>query len=221
MSEETKAPTKEDVERWDEVMEEEISGYRGQQSWERINEALRGLTSAALLGTQVQGLREELAGVTANFDRAANGLVLATKQVSALQARVAELEGTLATESAERVRCRDGWAQCQSERDALRAQMKRARDAFGDISTTFEAKPLWGPPQDGLSSKMAKAIDYAWGVAREQYAALSAPHAETPAPERVEGRPCLECGHGYMKHHDGAGGPGCSGGCHCNGYVFK
>jgi hypothetical protein len=144
--------------------------------------------------------------------------------VRALQARVAQVEHLLGESIAETPRAQsiaheaiqtarnatETVGRLESERDALRAQVKRARDAFGDISTTFEAKPLWGPPQDGLSSKMAKAIDYAWGVAREQYAALSAPPAETPAPGRKE-VPCRGCGEPEDQHQYGARAANCPG----------
>jgi chromosome segregation ATPase len=127
-----KTVTAEDVERW---FQEGVAGIdcTDPTTCAKAGSAVLRLRDTA---AQVPGLVAELAGVTANFDRAANGLVLATQQVSALQARVAELtrerdEERLSREALEAER--EMWRSAESERDALRLTVQRLTNREDEI----------------------------------------------------------------------------------------
>lgn len=110
MSGETKAPTKEDVERWKRKL---VKGLDFEPT------ELTCLYDAALLGAQVPGLEE---------------------QVSALQARVAELEGEWKRLNEAAVamsrtvdKVMEQRDEARAERDALRAQVAQLQRSAGDL----------------------------------------------------------------------------------------
>lgn len=83
--------------------------------------AKREVLGSALLA-EMEGLRTDASNTVSSRDDA-------WAAAEELRSRAAELEGTLATEEAERVRCRNGWVQAQNERDeAQRRYAVEAKD---------------------------------------------------------------------------------------------
>lgn len=101
----------------------------------------------------------------------------ALKTITELRAKVAELEGTLATESAERIRCRDGWA------------AEKVRAEAGDVRVAELVKACEQMERQYLSEAkdydepLRTAYRYGAGVAKVIGAvARSATPVPTPAP---------------------------------------
>lgn len=79
---------------------------------------------------RVDGLVASLKAALSNADEA-------QKEAEALRVRVSELEGRLATEESERIRCRDGWAAAQKERALDNSEPAEALHA--DLSDQLRA----------------------------------------------------------------------------------
>lgn len=161
MTTEKKAPTAEDVKRWDEAIHNSLEG--GARFYEALP-ILQALVEAALLGVQVPGLREEL--------RLRSKALEAAQEVSALQARVAELT---------------------RERDDFRKELDGLGHAF-DTEQGIAQRAL--TERDALHAQVERVRILAENATKEGMlpslratflAALSTPPAEEKKPEPMEG----------------------------------
>lgn len=168
MSDETKAPTKEEVERW--YAEAKLPHGDGNCDC-RPCRHLDRLKAAALLGAQVPGLvleRDDWRRKALDRDLQVVGL---TSEVSTLQARVAELERE---RDAARAAVHE-WKKIKdrlvSERDALRAQAEKVSAALRRLLGSYTHLPG--------SGAFAQHLAPCGCVVCEALDALSAPPTET------------------------------------------
>jgi hypothetical protein len=203
MTTETKAPTAEDVRRDAVRVTDAIAAQTGAPSGTIAldHAALGRLKALALLGVQVPGLQLKLAACSESREAIIGALDATKAERSALQARVAEL-----------TRESDDWrdkaldrdlqvTRLTSERDALCAQVEKAREEASLIRASLPRHLVW-EQIDAQNTALSSARG---GLSRLEVL-LSAPPAEAKAAEGVPERCTLtpRCG-GYLEPADGGG----------------
>lgn len=188
--------TEADVERWFQDADESLAKH-GYTMNGTVRRDLPAIRSAALEGAKMPGLVEAL-GAARNAitawreirDRLVSERDEARREVSALQARVKELERQ-GLDMARQVGELSGEVfNLTSERDALRAQVTSLRSAMIEEAASIDL--YWLSPADKKA------------VADRIRAALSAPPAETtPAPESADEASKPQCVRCERVHGDG------------------
>lgn len=240
MTTETKAPTAEDVERqYRDVEEAVITGNhtsgcaaRGGQCRCALSVGLtsaRALHDLALLGVQVPGLQEQLQGVTDRWEDAKSAagqhldsLSASRREVSALQAQVAELERErdIYRENRDNVRIvRDRNASARDALQARVAELTRERDLLSTsndegveiVSDLREERDALRAQVERLTMAASNCLDWLdcerdedLKARAELRAALSTPPAEAPEDE------CAECEAPRYAHHAGGTARDCN-----------